>query len=71
MVKASLKVRAAVVNTEPEVPASNLPRLAKVTVTRELRFHKYVMQISIHRMDVCSKRNVRAISGEPANFCPV
>ena len=31
----------------------------------------YMEKTNAHRNVVCSARNVRAISGSPANFCPV
>lgn len=70
-VKASLNVSAAVVKPEPIVPARSCPNRANATVTKELRFQRYVKPTSTQSMVVCSVKNARAISGEPANFCPV
>lgn len=70
-VKASLNVSAAVLRLVAIAPAASCGKRGNALAARHWRFQRYVRATSDHSVSRWPEKNVRAMSGSPANFCPV
>jgi hypothetical protein len=71
LVKASLKVMDAVARVVAIAPAASCGNRENPLVVRDWIFHRYVSATSVQSVSRWEEKKVRAISGSPANFCPV
>ena len=69
--KASLKVMDAVASNVAIAPAASCGKRENPLAARDWMFQRYVRATRVHRVSLWLEKNVRAMSGSPANFWPV
>ncbi len=67
-VKASLNVRLAVARIHASAPPASCDRSGNARLASDWRFQRYVMPTRYQSTERWAKKNVRAMSGSPANF---